>query len=282
MPTYNRAALIMETIDSVIRQTYTNWELVIMDDGSTDNTEEIVAGINDDRIKFYKAGRTGLVGKIKNAAIEKTNGEIIAFIDSDDLWDKTKLAKQMDALQQYPDAGFSLTGAYNFETPGKALQYFYRQRDGIRFDNIFTAFFKSEVAVIMPSLVLRKKCLETTGMFDESRSFADVEFVLKLAKDFKGIILYEPLVFRRIHDANDSDSNWIERHFQGLKLIRSYKNDLPANILANSLFRSHINFGEKCLRYNKKREAISSFLNAWKQKPFSIVPPKKIAKAIIY
>lgn len=282
MPTYNRSRLIMETIDSVLCQTYANWELIIVDDGSTDNTEEIVVGFNDSRIKFYKAGRTGIVGKIKNIGIEKTNGDLIAFLDSDDLWDNTKLAKQVDALQQYPDAAFSLTSGYNFKMAGKPLEYFYKQREGIRYDNIFIAFFKSEVAVIMPSLVFRKPCLQTTGLFDESKSFADVEFVLKLAKNFKAVILYEPLVFRRIHDANDSDSNWIERHFQGIKLIRSYKKDLPASILADSLFRSHLNFGEKCLRYKKKQEAFSSFLNAWKQKPFSIVPLKKIAKTIIY
>jgi glycosyltransferase involved in cell wall biosynthesis len=282
LPTFNRAGLIMETVQSIIDQTYPVWELIIVDDGSEDNTEEVVSKIRDDRIQFYKAGRTGMVGKIKNMGLGKSRGELIAFIDSDDLWDKTKLEKQVAALQQYPGAGFSLTGGYNFKTRGKPLEYFYKQREGTRYDDIFIAFFKSEVAVIMPSLVLKKKCLETIGMFDESKSFADVEFVLKLAKNFKGVILYEPLVFRRIHDANDSDSNWMERHFQGIKLIRSYKKDLPANILADALFRSHINFGEKCLRYNKKREAISSFLNAWKQNPFSIVPPRKIAKAIIY
>jgi glycosyltransferase involved in cell wall biosynthesis len=282
MPTYNRAGLIMETIRSVVRQTYSNWELIIVDDGSTDNTADIVAGINDNRIKFYKERRTGLVGKIKNAAIEKTNGDLIAFIDSDDLWEETKLEKQVAALQQYPGAGFSLTGGYNFKIPGNPLEYFYKQREGIRYDNILVAFFKSEVAVIMPSLVLKKICLQTTGMFDESKSFADVEFVLGVAKNFKAVILYEPLVFRRIHDTNDSDSNWMERHFQGLTLMLSYKNELPGNILADALFRSHLNFGEKCLKYNKKKEALRSFLNAWKQKPFSIVPLKKIAKTITY
>ncbi|HET9745827.1 MAG TPA: glycosyltransferase family 2 protein [Chitinophagaceae bacterium] len=282
MPTYNRAGLIMESIHSVVRQTYSNWELIIADDGSTDNTADLVAGINDDRIRFFRERRTGVVGKIKNAAIEKTSGDLIAFIDSDDLWDETKLEKQVAALQQYPDAGFSLTGGYNFQTPGNPLGYFYKQLEGIRYDNILIPFFKSEVAVIMPSLVLKRVCLQTTRMFDESKSFADVEFVLALAKNFNAVILYEPLVFRRIHDANDSDSNWMERHFQGLELMLSYKNHLPGTILADALFRSHVNFGEKCLRYKKKRQALESFLRAWKQKPLSAVPLKKIAKTIIH
>ena len=115
MPTYNRAAYIMETIESIRNQTYQNWELIIVDDGSDDNTEEIIEEIKDSRIRFYKAGRIGIPSKIKNIGLENATGEIIAFIDSDDLWAQTKLEKQLIALQQYPGAGFSLTGGYNFK-----------------------------------------------------------------------------------------------------------------------------------------------------------------------
>jgi glycosyltransferase involved in cell wall biosynthesis len=282
LPTYNRAVLIVETIESILNQTYQSWELLIIDDGSDDNTEDVVKQIKDERIQFHKAGRIGIVGKIKNIGIEKATGELIAFIDSDDLWAETKLEKQIAALQQYPEAGFSLTGGYNFKIPGEPLAYFYTQREGIRYDNIFIPIFKSEVSATTPSLILKKQCLQTTGLFKISKPFADVEFILSLASHFKAIILYELLFYRRIHDANDSDSNWIKRHYEGIEMILSYKNSLPKKIVTDSLFRSYINFGEKCLRYKKRREAISSFLNAWKQKAFSIVPLKKIAKTVIY
>ena len=282
LPTYNRASLIMETIASIIHQTYPNWELIIIDDGSDDNTEQLVIGIRDARIQFHKAGRIGIVGKIKNIGIEKSRGELIAFIDSDDLWAKTKLEKQVDALEQYPEAGFSLTGGYNFREANKPLEYFYKQKDGSRYDNVFIAFFKSEVSATMPALILRKQCLQTTGLFNQLKSFSDVEFILTLAKNFNAIILYEPLFFRRIHEANDSDFNWIKRHYEGVEMIRSYKHSLPKKILADALFRSHINFGEKCLRYKKRKIAISSFFSAWKQKPFTLTPFKKTAKALIY
>ena len=114
MPTYNRANYIGETIESVRNQTYDNWELIIVDDGSEDNTGEIISRVKDERIRFYKAGRIAINGKIKNIGIEKANGELIAFIDSDDLWAETKLEKQVAALQEYPEAGFSLTGGFNF------------------------------------------------------------------------------------------------------------------------------------------------------------------------
>lgn len=282
LPTYNRAGLIIETIESIRHQTYSNWELIIVDDGSDDNTEKIIVQIQDNRIQFYKAGRIGIVGRIKNIGIEMSNGELIAFIDSDDLWANTKLEKQIAALNQYPDAGFSLTGGYNFKEPGKPIEYFYRQKEGIRYDDVFIAIFRSEVSTTMPSLMLRKECLQTVRAFKESKPFSDVEFILDLANHFKAVILYEPLFYRRIHDANDSDTNWIKRHHEGIELISSYKNSLPKKIVTDSLFRSYLNFGEKCLKYKERGEAISSFFSAWKQKPFSILPLKKTAKAIIY
>src|SRR4029079_12478196 len=94
MPTWNRAVYIMESVESVISQTYQNWELIIVDDGSEDETAEIISQIKDGRVKFHEAGKTGIGIKLKNIGIERSDGELIAFLDSDDLWAPTKLEKQ--------------------------------------------------------------------------------------------------------------------------------------------------------------------------------------------
>src|SRR5258705_3616720 len=98
MPTYNRAEYIIDTIHSIQDQTFQRWELIIVDDGSDDNTEDLIAQIKDVRIRFYKEGRTGIIGKMKNIGLRHATGELIAFMDSDDLWGKTKLGKQPAAL----------------------------------------------------------------------------------------------------------------------------------------------------------------------------------------
>lgn len=283
MPTYNRAGLIMETIESVLHQTYVHWELIIVDDGSEDNTEELVAGIKDERIRFYKAGRIGINGKIKNIGLENARGELIAFIDSDDLWAPDKLEKQIKALQHYPNAGFSLTGGYNFRIPGEPVEFFYRHRNGVMTGNVFHAIFRSEVAVLTPTLLFQKNCLEATGNFDEQKSFSDGDFILSLARRFDAVVLYEPLFFRRLHSDNDSDSNWIKRCDEGLERIILYKNEkiLPAGLARDAMFRLNINFGEKYLRYKNYKKAIHKFLDAWQNKPYSLVPLKKTAKAVL-
>lgn len=139
--TYNGAKHITETIDSVRNQTYANWEMIIVDDGSDDNTCDIVNGIPDQRIRLHKAGRVGVTGRIKNIALSKLSGQLIAFLDHDDLWATTKLEKQVAALQQYPEAGFCLTGGYNFKKRGEPFNFFYKEREGIRSDHLFFLSF---------------------------------------------------------------------------------------------------------------------------------------------
>jgi glycosyltransferase involved in cell wall biosynthesis len=281
MPTYNRAEYIIETIESIRNQTYSNWELIIVDDGSDDNTEELISQIKDERIQFYKAGRIGVNGRIKNIGLEKVSGELIAFIDSDDLWAATKLEKQVAALQQYSETGFSLTGGYNFRKLNQPVDFFYKQREGVKCDNVFISFFKSELSTTTPSLMLRRGCINVAGSFKETSPFSDIDFILCLAWHFKAVILYEPLLYRRLHDANDSNANWLKGYNKGIEIIQSYKKELPPKIARDALFRLYINFGEDCLLYKERRKAIQHFLNAWKNKPYSIVPLKKTGKAII-
>ena len=282
LPTYNRAGLIMETIESIRHQTYSNWELIIVDDGSDDNTAEIILQLKEERIHFIKAGRIGIGGKIKNLGLEKANGEFIAFNDSDDLWDKTKIEKQVAALQENSEAGFCLTGGYNFRKIGEPIDSFYKQKEGSRFDNVFTLVFKSQVAAFVQALMIRKSCLRITGTFKEQKSFSDVDFIVSLALNFKAIIIYEPLVFRRLHDENYISSTWEKSYHEGRAIINENKNLLPAETYKDAMFRFHTNFGETCLRYKKKRKALNNFFKAWKYKPVSIIPFKKAAKTVLY
>ena len=283
LPTYNRSSLIMQTIKSVQSQTYTNWELIIVDDGSGDDTKDKVNSLHDDRIVFIEAGRICANGRIKNIGLETAKGEMIAFIDSDDLWNNEKLGKQLAILGKYP-AAYCLTGGYNFREVGVPLEYFYRQRHGHRHGDLFESIFKSEVAVLTPSLMFRRSCLKTIGKFNEEKPFSDGDFILNLARHFSGVVLYEPLLYRRLHLANDSSANWISRCDEGLKRIQEYKRKkiLSPGLARDAMFRLNIHFGEKYLVYKKHTRAMVRFFKAWQNKPFSIIPLKKTAKALLF
>jgi glycosyltransferase involved in cell wall biosynthesis len=280
MPTYNRGNLIGETIESIQKQTYPCWELIIVDDGSTDNTAGVVKDINDERIHYYQRVHLGME-KARNFGLLQANGEFIGFMDSDDLWVNTKLEKQLQAFNEFPAASFCLTGGCEFKEQGKPFVFYYKQTAGSRMGNLFLSFFKSELVALTQTLIFRKECLKTTEMHDDIE-LAHIHFILALASHFKGCILYEPLLHRRMHNNNYSSLHQVKRHRDGIELIKHYKKKLPKKLFAETLTKSHINFGEICLHSGKPKKAIREFLQAWKYAPLNFVPPKKITKALLH
>ena len=100
MPSYNTAPYIEETMQSVLNQTYTNWELIIVDDCSTDNTDEVLSRISDSRIRILKNDRNSGAAVSRNRALREAKGQWIAFLDSDDLWMPEKLEKQISFMEK--------------------------------------------------------------------------------------------------------------------------------------------------------------------------------------
>lgn len=100
MPSYNTASFISKTIESVLNQTYKNWELLIVDDCSTDDTDEIVSKYNDKRIVYLKNEKNSGAAISRNRALRNAKGKWIAFLDSDDLWHPTKLEKQIKFMKK--------------------------------------------------------------------------------------------------------------------------------------------------------------------------------------
>src|SRR5688572_27262369 len=98
IPTFNRAHLISEAIESVLAQSYPNWELIIVDDGSTDETQSLIRNFSDTRIRYFRIEHSGSFGTVRNFGIQASKGEYIAFLDSDDIWDPMKLEKQLQTI----------------------------------------------------------------------------------------------------------------------------------------------------------------------------------------
>ncbi len=118
MPSYNTGKYIGKSIESVLNQTYQNWELIVVDDCSTDNTDKIVAGIDDVRIKYIKNACNSGAAISRNCALRQAKGRWIAFLDSDDLWKPQKLQKQIEFMENN-NYIFSYTNYEEIDTDGK-------------------------------------------------------------------------------------------------------------------------------------------------------------------
>jgi len=124
MPSYNTEEFISEAIKSILKQTYDNWELIIVDDCSTDNTDNVVSGfLNDPRILYLKNEKNAGAAVSRNRALREAKGKWIAFLDSDDLWHPQKLEKQIAFMQE---KGYKFTYTdYNIQLNGEWLPYVY-------------------------------------------------------------------------------------------------------------------------------------------------------------
>jgi glycosyltransferase involved in cell wall biosynthesis len=245
LTTYNRAHLVMESIYSVLNQTYADLELIIADDGSTDITEELINALPDPRIRYYKMPHTGRTAILKNAAIRRSKGELIAFIDSDDTWTENKLEKQVQLLNQQPNIGFSITDAITFKA-GMVLSPRTYNRQGVEFANIFNRLKTNRFVVYNPTLVLRRACFEKTGWFNEDMLFcSDYHFNMRLAYHYKSGIIYESLLWRRMHDSNRSTQVSVE-NYEGFVQTFEYlyqQNMVSKKYLQKAKSHAYLNIG---------------------------------------
>jgi glycosyltransferase involved in cell wall biosynthesis len=227
LTTYNRAQLVLESIYSVLNQTYSDLELIIADDGSTDNTEELVTAIPDPRIRYFKLAHSGRTAILKNFAIGQSKGDLIAFNDSDDTWTDNKLEKQVQLLSQQPNIGFSITDVINFKAGVVLSSSTYTGKTGIESANIFNRMKENRFVVYTQTMLIRRACFDKTGLFDENIPFgSDFDFNMRLAFYYDAAIIYEPLLWRRLHHDNESSQvpvEYLEGFMQTFEYLYHHK-----------------------------------------------------------
>ncbi|MFM9840627.1 MAG: glycosyltransferase [Cyclobacteriaceae bacterium] len=219
--TYNRAHLIKETIQSVLNQTFQDFEYIIVDDGSDDNTEEVIQSYADSRLKYFKLERTGgHLSRLRNFSHTHCTGEFIAYVDSDDIWGKDKLEKQLAKLQRDLKIGFSFTDISIFNEDGIIRSSIYN-KSGDFIGSVFPSMLRNELIICHTTLVLRKSCLEKTGQMDEQMHSGDHDLAFMLSHFFEAYVIYEPLVLVRKHNQNSTAS-----HSLSLRLLKEHHHTL--------------------------------------------------------
>ena len=180
IPTYNRAGLLRAAIDSVLAQTFSDLELLVVDDGSTDDTQAMMRDFNDPRILYIRQENKGR-SAARNVALARARGAYIAFLDSDDTYLPEKLALQVRYMDAHPDTGMVYTSAHCVDTAGKPLARDYiASVSGHIYRDI--AFFRP-VTITLPTVMVRRALLERTGGFDEAmHRFEDTDMWRRLSK----------------------------------------------------------------------------------------------------
>jgi glycosyltransferase involved in cell wall biosynthesis len=228
IPTRNRASLLPRAIDSILAQTYKDFEIVIIDGHSTDNTKEVVEGYNNCHIRYYLQQVPKNGAQATNEGIEKATGNYIAFLDDDDEWLPEKLAKQVTLLESLSeDYGMVYCWMDYYDVNGKMLH----QTHPVLRGNIFEQVLLKESIGGTPTYLVRKSVIDKLGGFDTNLVFGDDgEFVRRIAKHFK--IDFVPEVLTKVHinhgyvrqtDINDSTRQ--EAIYALMYILEKYKDD---------------------------------------------------------
>ncbi len=168
IPAYNASQYLAETIESVLDQTFTDFELLVVNDGSTDNTAEIVSNYNhqDNRVKLLSQKNQG-VSIARNTGIQRAKGEYIAFLDSDDKWLPNKLALHVEHFQKNPNLGISFGRVEFISSDGKSTNSF----SSSRLFKIAPEHLYYENLIVTPSnVVIRRNIFDSVGGFDSNLS----------------------------------------------------------------------------------------------------------------
>jgi glycosyltransferase involved in cell wall biosynthesis len=200
VPTYNRAEMLARCLGSILSQSFLDFEVVVVDDGSTDNTRDVVAGFPV--IYTYQANQGP--GAARNRGIEMAKGEYVAFLDSDDILCEESLRKRVEILDSDPQAGFCYTQAYLVDETGRIFglekPHLYHTCTRPSVDEL-SDYLRYGNHVTLSTIMARRECLLEVGAFDPNvRLSEDLDMWLRLAQAYRVAHIAEPLVMFRQHD----------------------------------------------------------------------------------
>lgn len=219
VPAYNSQSTILETIDSVLEQTFTDFELIVINDGSTDRTLKLLETVQDKRLKIYSYPNGGLPAA-RNRGIVRATGEFISFIDADDLWTPDKLELQLQALQTNPQAGVAYSWTICMGNNGKSFHPGVSESfQGNVYPNLLVGNFIASGS----NVLIRKQAIESVGYFDESlKSCEDWDYWLRLAPKCEFAVVPKPQIIYRLSSGAMSSKLDIMEKYQTLVLDRAF------------------------------------------------------------
>ena len=222
IPTYNREEFIVETINSVLNQTYKDFEIIVVDDGSTDKTKQKLEPFKS-KIKLIEQ-KNSERAVARNNGVKNSSGEYTAFLDSDDIWTEDKLEKQVELLDSRPDAVLTYGQCLRINEQGEKIKSAKRQLEGFSgevFENLLMRNF-----IASPTPMIKRKYFEkTTGFQTKYIPYEDWEFWLRFSLIGKFYFLEQPFAYYRIHKS------------QSVKLVQAEKIEKVTSLLLEDSFK---------------------------------------------
>lgn len=277
IPSFNHEKYIRECIQSVLDQTYQDFEIIITDDGSSDRSVEVIQEFVGPRIHLYTHGENKGACTAVNNCIRKASGEYIAVLSSDDAWEPTKLEKQVAYLDDHPEAGavFTKVAFINEKShliSSQDFKYYYVfEKENRSRQAWLNHFFYSGNCLCHPSILIRKKCYDDIGLYNERMAnLPDLDMWVRLCIKYEIHILDEKLVRFRMRDDESNASgdrlpNRIRGCFESMQIFHNYLM-IKDKAFFLSVFPEASKYGiveQEYIPYFLSRLALKTEVNSW-------------------
>ena len=224
IPTYNCADLLKRSLLSVFAQTYQNYEIIVVDNSSLDNTNDVLRTFEDERLSVIKVINNGIIAYSRNKGIKSSNGKWIAFLDSDDVWSPKKLDKVYDVINLNPETILVCHDEWSFVSNVKKNYLNYGPAGRDIYERLL---FKSNCLSTSAVCVNKEVVINTGGFSEESRFITaeDYEYWIRLSCEGEFYFINEALGEWHVHSNNDSVGNPI-KHASAITSVNEYHLDL--------------------------------------------------------
>jgi len=205
MSSYNHSHYVKEAIESAVHQSYQNIEFLVIDDGSTDNSVEVIEKLQQ-QYSFHFESRTnhGLVKTLNYALKHLARGKYICVLDSDDYWALDKIAQQVSLIEKHPDVGLCYSPIYYIDAQSNITSD-YNHPNNTKSGHIFEEYFRGDLHIPDGGVMIPKAIFEAIGYYDEDVELEDYQLWFKILEKYPAIYLDKYLCYYRVHDTNVSN-----------------------------------------------------------------------------
>ncbi len=239
VPAYNAAPFLRDALESVLRQTYADWEVVVVDDGSTDRTKDVVEACIpafDGRLRYVYQENRGCAAA-RNTAIAVSSGELIALLDADDIWLEKRLESGVRVLDEHPEVGLVHAQVIRIDPEGNIIGKPPLPPEKYLSGRIAQHIYARRAHLLVPTVLFRRCCVDAAGNFDESfRATEDRDLWFRIARSFDVAYLNEVVAHYRVlpdslsrdwERSRISQIQLLEKHFRaGQASLRDYRQGL--------------------------------------------------------
>jgi glycosyltransferase involved in cell wall biosynthesis len=266
IPTFNRPEFLALAIRSVLRQTFQDFELIIVDNGSSEATKKTINEFMDERIRYLRIDVNNGVSRARNLAIEHAVGKYVAFLDDDDEWMPDKLARQVQLMERTPgDVGGVYTGCYKIDrSSGAIVQRITPSKRGYLFDELCAVNCIGTASTVL----LRRECAMKVGLFDEDMLFGEeYDFWIRVSRQYHFECIGEPLVKYFMHANNASlDYEVVKQGFEAQE--KKYGSWFARNRKANG--ERYLSLGVLFCFSGDMKKGRKALLQAIRLNPFEV------------